>query len=160
MAQSAQDLAQEALAAVKNNPVQTSSDEAADSDNLAETISSLQNIIERNAVELQKLQEALKEKRESLKSVFENDTQLTEVKQQVDTIADKVKERKAQLQNSPQSTSLKVAIGELNEQKKELEETLSNHLINYYGLTNSTSFDTSDGDQWEFRISAKVKSRR
>ena len=45
-------------------------------------------------------------------------------------------------------------------QQKELEETLSNHLVNYHSLTHSNSFDTSDGDQWEFSITAKIKPRK
>ena len=72
----------------------------------------------------------------------------------------KVKERKAQLQTNPAAMSLKAKIGELREQQKELEETLSNHLVNYHSLTHSHSFDTSDGDQWEFTITAKIKPRK
>ena len=71
----------------------------------------------------------------------------------------KMKERKSQLQSDPQVTSLKIMIAELKEQQKELEETLSNHLINYHSLTNSKSFDTSDGDQWDFSIKAKIRPR-
>jgi len=51
-------------------------------------------------------------------------------------------------------------IGELKEQQKEIEETLSNHLINYHAMTNSKSFDTSDGDQWDFSIKAKIRPRK
>ena len=57
----------------------------------------------------------------------------------------------------PTVVRLKNDIGELNEQKKEIEEALSNHLVNYYQLTNSKSIDTSDGDQREFVIRAKIK---
>jgi hypothetical protein len=55
---------------------------------------------------------------------------------------------------------LKVKISELREEQKELEETLSGHLVNYHSITNSNSFDTSDGDQWEFSIKAKIKPRK
>lgn len=149
---SAQDLATEALGAIEN--------EAEASDKLAETITHLQNIIERNALELQRVQNELKEKRQSLRNVMENDVQLAEISAEVEKVTQQVKERKAQLSSSPQTVSLKANVAELNQQKKEIEETLSNHLINYYGLTNSTSFDTSEGDQWEFKISAKVKAQK
>jgi chromosome segregation ATPase len=135
-------------------------DELASSNKLAETLGSLQRVIERNAATLDQLGKELKEKRESLRSVFENDTQLSEAQVQAKVFSEQLKERKAKLQADPQVTSLKVQIGELNEQKKEIEETLSNHLINYYSLTNSTSFDTSDGDQWDFSVRAKVKARK
>lgn len=162
--QSGEDVANAALAAAQEQFLDAGDaddvSEAAQSDNLAETLEYLQNIIERNAVQLQDLKDELKLKRQSLRNVFENDTQLSEASEQAQELKQKVKERKSQVQNSPQAVQLKTQIKELNQQKKEIEETLSNHLINYHSLTNSTSFDTSDGDQWEFKIKAKVKTRR
>lgn len=158
---SGDDLAAQALGgnSAVNEP-ETADDEAAQSDQVAVALSSLQNVIERNATELQRLANDLKEKREMMKNVFENDTELATAEEQVSLISTQVKERKAKLQGDPQITTLKVQISELNEQKKEIEETLSNHLVNYYQMTNSTSFDTSDGDQWEFKVSARVKARK
>lgn len=155
--ESGDDLATAALASASFD---ASEDEALQSDQLADTLSSLQNVIERNADLLAQLGSDLKLKRDSLRGIFENDTQLSDATQQQQEVTRQVKERKAKLQTSPEVTQLKTQIGELNEQKKELEEALSNHLLNYYQLTNSTSFDTSDGDQWEFNIRAKVKGRK
>jgi len=158
---SGDDLAAHALGQISPAiEAETIEDETAQSDQVALALSSLQNVIERNANELQRLSDELKEKREMMKNVFENDTELATAEEQVSLIATQVKERKAKLQADPQVTTLKVQVGELNQQKKEIEETLSNHLVNYYQMTHSTSFDTSDGDQWEFKISAKVKSRK
>lgn len=157
--ESGDDLAQKALSSASQGSMDAD-DETAASDQLADTLSSLQNVIERNADLLTQLQSDMKLKRESLKNVFENDSQLSEATEQQQEVSQKVKERKSKLQSSPEVTQLKTQIGELNEQKKEIEEALSNHLLNYYQLTNSTSFDTSDGDQWEFNIKAKVKGRK
>lgn len=143
-----------------SNEVVSEKDEMAASDELASTLSSLQNVIEKNAQQLEKIQEELKHKRESMKNVFENDTLLAEAQEQQALYSNQLKERKAKLQADPQVTSLKIQVGELNEQKKEVEEALSNHLVNYYQLTNSKSFDTSDGDQWDFVVRAKVKPRK
>ncbi|MFA6813972.1 MAG: hypothetical protein WCR60_00280 [Patescibacteria group bacterium] len=134
-------------------------DELEQSNKLAETLISLQNLIERHALELTKINGELSEKRESVRDVFDNDTLLTEKKDELDQYNHQYKERKGQLQNNPQVIALKVDIADLNEQKKDLEETLSGHLINYHSLTNSTSFDTSEGDQWEFVIKAKIKKK-
>lgn len=134
--------------------------EVAASNEVAETLASLQGLIERQANQLKELSEELGHKRESLKNIFDNDTQLGEAEAKVEVMTDEVKVRKSQLQTDPQVTSLKVQIGELNDQKKEMEETLSNHLVNYHQITNSTSFDTSDGDQWDFNIHAKIKARK
>ncbi len=134
-------------------------DEVKASDDLADTLMSLQNLIERNANELERVKNMLREKRESLKSVFENDSALQEVSDQVEVMQQQVKERRSAIANSSQATSLKAQISEINQEKKEIEETLSNHLVNYYSMTNSKSFDTSSGDQWEFDIRAKVKGK-
>lgn len=135
-------------------------EEAAASDQLAETLNSLQNLIERHANELTRISNEVREKRESLKNIFDNDQSLGEAKAQLDVFSEQLKERKSQMQADAQVVNLKVAIGELNQEKKEIEETLSNHLVNYHSLTNSTSFDTSDGDQWEFKIRAKIKTKK
>ena len=131
--------------------------ETADSNRIAETLSALQGIIERNAHELQNVEHELKEKRQMLKNIFDNDTTLHEAEEQAQTANKKAKERKTEISNNSQAVSLKLQIAEINQNKKEIEEALSNHLVNYHQLTGSTSFDTSDGDQWDFSIRAKVK---
>lgn len=159
--QSGDDLAAQALAAAKPTPVLPAAsgddDEVAASDQLAETLTHLQNVIERNASELTRLKDELKQKRESLRSVFENDAQLVTAEEEAEKVTQQVKERKAKLQTDPQATSLKAQIGELSQEKREIEEALNNHLLTYYQLTNSTSFDTSEGDQWEFAVKASLK---
>jgi len=157
---SGDDLVADALAQTSAPTIDGEEDEVAQSDKVAQALTALQNVIERNANELNQINDELKHKRESLKNVFENDQELSVAEEQAKTFSNQVKERRAKLQADPQSTSLKVDIGELSERKKEIEETLSNHLVNYYQLTHSTSFDTSDGDQWEFKIQARVKPRK
>ncbi len=152
----ASDLASSALAQANS----TLKDEIAASDQLAETLESLQGVIERNANELSQLNSKLKEKRQMFKNVFDNDTTLASLEEKYQQLLMSLKENKVRIGASPEVTTLKTQIGELKEQKKEIEETLSSHLLNYYHLTGSTSFDTRDGDQWEFTINARVKSRK
>jgi len=133
--------------------------EAQDSDKLAETLMSLQSMIERQANEVTELKHQLKAKRESLKSLFENDSELSEAINQAEKIIQQVKQVKSKIGSSIEASRLKVEIAELNEQKNEYLGSLSCNLINYFQLTNSTSFDTSEGDQWDFSINAKVKSK-
>lgn len=158
--QTGDDLAMAALAAADQSDNDSEESEVEKSNQLAATLNSLQNVIERNAESLQAISKDIKEKREELGNVFANDSLLTTAEEQAKQFTTQVKERRAALQADAQVTALKVQIGEMSEQKKEIEETLSNHLVNYYSLTNSTSFDTSDGDQWEFSLKAKVKSRK
>lgn len=159
-----EDLAKQALAqsapVATNDEPESTDEELAASDKLADTLTSLQHLIERHANEVEDLKKKLREKSSSLRDVFDNDPGYAEAQAEIETHSAKVKEHKARLQSTPQITSLKVQIAELREQKKELEETLSNHLVNYHSLTHSNSFDTSDGDQWEFSINAKIKPRK
>ncbi len=155
------DLAMAALSQASTENMATADlDETQASDQLATTLNSLQNLIEKYANQLTELSKQVKEKREMLKNVFDNDSKLAEVSEQLETFSTQVKERRSQLQNDPQVTKLKVEIGELNDSKKDIEESLSNYLVNYHQLTNSTSFDTSDGDQWDFSIRARIKNRK
>jgi chromosome segregation ATPase len=163
--QSGDDLARAALEAADDPilPSRVSSygdvdAEVAASDQLAETLTHLQSVIERNVSELKRMKDEIKLKRESLQSVFENDTELGEAEVQAEAVTKQVKERKAQLQANPQAVSLKAQIAEMSQEKKEVEEALNNHLLNYYSLTNSMSIDTSDGDQLEFKVRASIKS--
>lgn len=133
--------------------------EAEQSDQFAETLTSLERVIEHNANQLEQIKQELKERREMINNYFENDVQLQEVEDQLQLVQQSAKERKAKLQEEPQLVDLKIKVKELNEQKKEIEETLSNHLLNHFQMTNSTSFDTSEGDQWEYQVGAKVKAR-
>jgi hypothetical protein len=145
--QNSQDLATQAL------------DESQQSDQFAETLQSLEQVIERNANQLSEMKDELKKRRQMLKNYFENDTQLAEAEEQAIEFKNQVKERKAGLQLEPQVVDIQVKIKELREREKEVQETLSNHLVNHYRMTNSTSFDTSDGDQWEYRVQAKIKAK-
>jgi len=158
----ADELARKALkaASAAQDAPAGSSDELKTSDDLAQSLNYLQNVIERNATELERIEHEMKEKRESLQSVMENDTELGEAEAMAEVATTKLKERRMQLQNNPQVSTLRVQLKEMSDQKKEVEETLSNHLINYFQITQSTSFDTSDGDQWDFSVKAKVKARK
>lgn len=156
----AEELAAAALAAGSATTATGAVDEVQASDDLAKSLNYLQNVIERNATELERVEHEIKEKRESLQSVFENDTELAAAEEEASQATLKLKERRGNMQNNPQVATLRVQLKEIQDQKKEIEETLSNHLINYFQITQSTSFDTSDGDQWDFSVKARVKARK
>lgn len=143
------DLANQALASVSTDP-----------EEMGEALTSLQNIIERNANELDRINENLRMQKESLKSVFENDTELSDIEEQAALVTTKVKDRKSKLQGSSQVLRLKTEIGDLTSQKKEIEEALNNHLLNLYKITGTAVFDTSSGDQREFTVRASLKSKK
>ncbi|MBW7956126.1 hypothetical protein H3C66_05385 [Patescibacteria group bacterium] len=124
---------------------------------VAETLQSLQNVIERNVSELDRLKEQMRSYRESLKNIMDNDETLSVAEDQAAAVTQKVKERKSQLQASPEVNQLKANIAEINERKKEIEEALNTHLLNLYQFTGAKTFDTSTGETREFSIRASVK---
>jgi hypothetical protein len=159
--ESGDDLAQKALSQANQSALPSAnSSSTQDSSQIAETLTALQNVIERNANELDRIKEELQIQRESLKNVFENDTELNEVEEQAQLVTQKLKERKAKVQASPQVLQYKTKIGELSEQKKEIEEALNNHLLNLYQVTGAKTFDTSSGEQREFNIRATIKGSK
>ncbi len=133
---------------------------ATDSAKVGESLISLQNVIERNAFQLDKVLEDLRIQRESLKNILENDTALSEAQEKAKTATLEVKERKTRLQNSPEVTQLKAAITDLSEQKKEIEEALNNHLLNLYKMTGAAIFNTSSGEEREFSVRASLKRKK
>lgn len=158
--QSGDDLAAAALSEAGQSSTSSPAKPSMNSAAIAETLQSLQNVIERNADELDRIKEEMGIQREALKNVFENDTQLNEATQEATAITQKVKERKSQIQNSPEILQYKTKIGELSEQKKEIEEALNNHLLNLFQLTGVKTFDTLSGKQREFSVRASLKGRK
>ncbi len=159
MSDTSKNLAQEALEAVSATGSKEN-DELQASDKIAETLSALQGVIERNARELQDLDKNMREKREMLKNMIDNNSDISEQELKAKELNAQIKEKKAKIAAAPETVNLKLQIAELSQNKKEVEETLSSHLVNYYQLTGSTSFDTSDGDQWEYNIKARVKAKK
>ena len=155
MTDTSAELAKEALAVAKNEDAEVEA-----SNKIAETLNALQGVIERNAHELQELDKTVREKRNMLKNMIDNSADIGEVEAKAKALNDELKQKKAKIAADPATVSLKLQIAELSQNKKEIEETLSDHLVNYYQLTGSTSFDTSDGDQWEYNIKARVKAKK
>lgn len=132
----------------------------ADSEDMQQTINKLERIIERNANQLDELNQELKEHRNMLKNFFENDTELQEAQEEVDQAKIALKKRKTELKSHPQVVELKEKMKAMKDERRDIKDTVSNHLINYHQLTNSTTIDMSDGTEREFRIKAAVKGSR
>lgn len=127
-------------------------------DDVAETLSSLQAVIERNAHALKEVKDQQKIVREQEMNLLDNDPEYSRKVDEAERYVQAIKEEKARVKATPQSISLKVKKAELKEQEKEIAESLSNHLANYYNLTGSKVFDTSDGKQIEFKVKASIGS--
>ncbi len=125
-----------------------------------DTLIATQNIINRQTAKLDELRVELKKLNESAKSILENDQLLAQIEDEVKEVSKKQKERKASLAQSPESMNLKYKAKDVKESMKELEESLNNHLISYFQLTGTKVFDTEAGEQREFKITARVMSKK
>jgi chromosome segregation ATPase len=159
------DLAAQALAASSQDALPAGDDEltlpagsSVTGQKVGETLQALQNVIERNVSELDRLNEQLKSFKDSMRNVLDNDETLTEAEEKVSLLSQKVKERKSQLNASPEINQFKANITEITERKKEIVEALNTHLLNLYQMTGAKTFDTSTGETREFEIRANVKS--
>lgn len=146
--QSAQALTPEEIAA-----------QAEAADKLGETLISLQALIERHSARLEELQNEMRELGEQQRNLVENDTQLSELSEAAEEVNNKVKARQTALKQSPEMVQLTLKRKELKEEVVEMQQTISNHLVRYYQMTGSQVIETSDGQEREFAISARLKGR-
>ena len=129
-------------------------------DQLAETLTSLQGVISRNAGHLKQLKDEKKHIKEQEQNILDNNDEYCLKR---DDIADQMrglKEIKAKVKGQRESLQLSAKKRELSQQEKEIKQTISNHLANYYSLTGNNTFDTLDGEQVEFKVSASFNSKQ
>jgi chromosome segregation ATPase len=150
------DTSQESLPAGDDIPVLPASPAA--KQKVGETLTALQNVIERNVSELDRLKEQLTSYKDSLRNIMDNDETLSAAEEKATQVSQKVKERKAELHSTLEANQLKANITEVSARKKEIEEALNNHLLNLYQLTGAKTFDTSAGETREFDIRASIRS--
>ncbi len=125
-----------------------------------DTVMATQAIINRQAQRLDSLKEDIHKVNDSLRSILDNDQELSATENEVKEASKKLKERKAQLTQSAETVQLKYKLKEIREQIKELEESLNNHLLNFYQLTGTKVFDTDSGQQREFRVYARILGKK
>ena len=126
----------------------------------AETLQSLMSIISRNAEHLKSLKAEKKVIAEQEKDLLENDSNYQSAVSTAESYVQEIKEKRAVVRNSDVSLGLRIKKKEITQQEKEIKETLSNHLTNYYSLTNSRTFDLKDGGQIDFNIRAGFGSKQ
>lgn len=125
-----------------------------------DTLSALQALLERQSERVDELRKQLRMVSEGMKSILENDVELTEAVQVADQASKKLKDRKKNLTQSPEFRQQQTKSGELKDELKEIEESLNTHLLSYYQQTGVKTFDTSNGDQREFKLIAKVLPKK
>lgn len=138
---------------------QSQLDESSDFDQ--ESFDATQNLIYNLGEQLDEINDDLREYREMIKNVYENDETLQEAKQVADEAKQVMKERKNDLNNTQEVKELKAKMGDAKEERKMLQESLQNHLLNYYQMTGgSTTVDLPDGSERDYSLKAKLKRKK
>ncbi len=131
-----------------------------DAEAFGESLMSLQNVIRRYGQQQDELNKKIKEIRESLKNMFENDEELQKLEAQQKTANTDVKQKKQRIKESPEAVQLQMKIKEFQEEMNEMQQSLSNHLLRYYQMTGSQVIEEEDGGEREFNIKARLKAKK
>lgn len=122
-----------------------------------ESYQATQNLILRLGRQQDELQEQIKQMRDMLSNIFENDESFTQAQVTANEATSLLKKRRGELNETEEVVTLKAKIKDANEDLKLVKESLNNHLINYFQLTGSTALDLPDGQEREFTLNAKLK---
>ena len=125
-----------------------------------DTLSALQSLLERQTERVDDLRRKIRAVNESMKSIIDNDEKLAEVSQAAEKASQDMNARKKTLTESPEFRDQRSKTVELKDELKELEESLNSHLISYFQQTGVKTFDTTGGDQREFKVYAKVLPKK
>lgn len=135
-------------------------DQVAQAEQFGETLMATQNIIQRYSAEYDQVNSKLKDLREMMKNMFDNDAELQELSEQAKTATQDAKMRKQRIKESPESVELQMKMKELKEEQSEIQETLNNHLLRYYQMTGSQVIEEPDGTEREFKVQARLKAKK
>ncbi|MCD8484547.1 hypothetical protein LRY65_05680 [Candidatus Woesebacteria bacterium] len=138
----------------------TVEDNVEQAEQFGEALTSLQNIIQRYSDQYDQVNSRYKDLREMMKNMFDNDAELQELSEQAKTAQQDAKMRKQRIKESPESVELQMKMKETKEEINEIQETLNNHLLRYYQMTGSQVIEEPDGTEREFKISARLKSKK
>ena len=120
----------------------------------------LEALVGRKVSQIDELKEKLKNFREQVKNVADNDDQLQTAEQAANDVITAIQKRKAEIRNLPEVKSVKMQMKQVGDEIKELQESLNNHLVNLHQLTGTKEFTTLAGDTREFDLVAKLKPKK
>lgn len=131
-------------------------EQLAESEEFGEELTSIRNLVQRYAQQMDQVGNDMKELRQSLQNMFDNDNDLQTLEEQAKTLTTDVKQKRQRIKESPEAVQLQMKVKELKEEQKEIQETLNNYLLRYYQLTGSKVIEDDSGAEREIRINARI----
>ena len=120
----------------------------------------LEALVSRKVGQIDELKEKLKNFREQVKNVTDNDEQLQTAEKTANEVITAIQKRKAEIRNLPEVKNLRIQMKGVDDELKELQESLNSHLVNLYQLTGTKEFTTLSGETREFELVAKLKPKK
>jgi len=121
-----------------------------------ETFIAVKGLIQRLSLDLDELNTKQKDLRQSLTNIADNDLALAEMEEQAKDAQLAYKKRKKDLMESTEAKEIRGKLKELNEEKRDLQDSLTSHLLNYFQMTGTQSFETPSGGEREFKLNARL----
>ena len=122
-----------------------------------ESLQATTNLVIRLTDQLDQLKNKQKEVNEMLHNLFDNDAELVQLTDTLNGVQQQCKARKMAIAATGLYIDLNVKVADLKEDIKMVTESLNTHLLNYYQITGSTSFDVTPTVEREFTVRARVK---
>jgi phage-related tail protein len=135
-------------------------EEISETEDDAESLSAVQGLVQRLSDQLDTLVQKQKEVSNMLKSVFENDDDLTKAQNEAKVVTKNLKDRQTYLNETQEVKDLKIKLADIRDDIKMVQESLDTHLLNYYQMTSAMSFPTADGSEREYALKAKLKPKK
>lgn len=125
-----------------------------------ESIMRLENLINGNIMDLERLQSSLKEQNAMLKDAFENDAEYAEVSEKAREVQKLKKAVKDKIIQDPAVALLNEKVTDLRAEVKETQEALSDYLTQYYQESGLRQITGTDGEVREIVTSVRLVKRR
>lgn len=136
------------------------SSQVQDAEAFGEELLSVQSIIRRYGDQQDELNRKIKEIRESLRNLYQNDEELQKLEQQQKTASTDVKQKKQRIKESPEAVQLQMKVKEFQEEMNEVQQSLSNHLLRFFQMTGTQVIEDEDGVEREFTVKARLKAKK
>ena len=117
---------------------------------------STRNLIAKQLQLLEKIKQEIKQHRESMQAILDNDPQYGELENQTKEYQNKLKQRKLQLLESQNARKIKLKIAELSDERRDIEESLTAHLLDLYQATGVMEFEDQEGHLWTYQLKARI----
>jgi hypothetical protein len=123
---------------------------------VATNLITIENLIKKYIVDIEKVQQQLKTQKEMFDASFENDAAYAEADEKVKEVTKTKNASKQKLMKNPSITMIFDRMKELKQELKDMREDLSDYLQQYYKLANTTQIIDDNGEIREIIVSTKL----